>query len=305
MSARALPAAIVDEILRRDLENITTKVQGGGTLSATERALLEKMRGPASAPSPASAEKFTLTQEEQLPGQLAPSEWSTTYGLAPRLIARWKARGLQKDDPCPFHTPAKMMPWVERNVGKIHARIRANIEAAAAKARPVAEQPARPHSAPAADTPSVASIDLATVGGVDGDSVQLFRQLFAATKIQLTKAYADGDEDTIRTLTARLDKIGESLRKHEKAAEEKAKRNREWLPRAEVITDLTEAVTLIRGLLSKLPARITDELPDLSPDTLTRIAAVTERLVTQTRNVLAQAPSLRGSADAAALFSLS
>jgi hypothetical protein len=108
------------------------------------------------------------------------------------------------------------------------------------------------------------------VGGVEGETVTFFRQIFAGVKQQLEEAYKNGVEERIRTLHSRLEKVGESLRKHEIAAEARARRNGDLLEKSEVLNEVCAAARDDEADARADGKAGLAELPDVEPEMLDR-----------------------------------
>ena len=283
---------------------LALKYSSGSRLTASELAEVREMHpgfapeaAPAPEPTPDDGRPPLDLTPEPAPskgdGELSKQQldkWGAMYGVEHRQLRRWIDRGREKKDPCPLDDPSAMPRWVEKNLDKVRSKVRDAVASAAAAARkpapaptpeptaaPGESQPAEPPP-PAAQSPRLEGLDLSKVGGVEGESVEFFRDLFAATKIKLTKAYADGDDENIRTLHTRLEKVGESLRKHEAAAELRARRNGDILSKSEIIMQFTNSVRLLRRMRRQRKKVQRAALSDLPPEILDRIDAVTDRI---------------------------
>ena len=231
--------------------------------------------------------------------------WEAIYKTKHRQLRRWIARGLARGEPCPLDNPALMPAWIEKHLEKIRGDLRDNVQAAAEKAAPQARAPipGPSASAAAAQPPSAslpqqsASIDLATVGGVEGESVALFRQLFAAAKIELIDAYRGGSEDRKRTLHTRIEKIGESLRKHEAAAEMKAKRQGDLLEKAEVLNEVTQALNVMARIEEQRADLVAADVPELPPELARKVRDSFLRSGEKARAMLRNLSVLRTTSD--------
>lgn len=293
---------------------LALKYSSGSRLTASELAEVREMHpgfAPEAAPAPEPTSDdgrppLDLTPEPKPSkgdGELTKQqldEWGALYGVEHRQLRRWIERGRENNDPCPLDDPERMVKWVEneKNIGKLRSKVRDKVAAAAAAARKPAPAPTPEPStatgesqppeqpAPAAQSLRVEGLDLSKVGGVEGESVEFFRDLFAATKFKLTKAYADGDDEQIRTLHTRLEKVGESLRKHEIAAELRAKRNGDLLSKAEVFNDVAAALNTLAQLREHRKKRVRAELSDLDEATLARLDTAIERVGIAEENVL-------------------
>lgn len=246
---------------------------------------------PAAPPLKLTPEPSPTHGDGEISGeQLA--RWAALYGVEHRQLRRWIARGKEKGEPCPLDDPASMPAWVDKHLEKVRHNMRDRVQASADAARaaappPVADPPAAssdtagdgvlpaPSPAPA---PGVKPLDLASVGGVEGESVELFRSLFAAAKFQLQEAYQSGNEERIAKLHTRVERVGESLRKHELSAEAKARRRGELLEKAEVINEVSHALNTLKAMHEQMAHRIDAEMPELDPETRARLRAAIERV---------------------------
>lgn len=212
------------------------------------------------------------------------AQWHSLYGVDHRQLRRWVQRGLTRNDPVPLDTPALMLAWIERNLDRISASLRERVTSAAqsstvstspdpapAEIPPAITSSAASDSSPVSSSPLANPLDLATVGGVEGESVEFFRTIFAAVKLQLTRAYELGNDHEIRKLHTRLKEVGESLRKHEKDAEQRAIRLGAYLDKAEAFNEITQALNILAQLRELRKARVRNELADLPPETLEKI----------------------------------
>jgi hypothetical protein len=311
-----IPAHLASQLLETDFENVCAKLKAGGTLTTAERAFLQKCaasQAPAGHPAPAASDAppIVLTAlpspangdgratREQL------AEWTVTYGIEHRQLRRLIARGKEKNDPCPLDDPARMPAWVEKHVEKIRADFWSNVCAAAAAATasapiaavPVASVPPPPSGGHTSGETLGPAIDLALVGGVEGESVTIFRQLFAAARQELEEAYRGGSEEKKRTLHGRIEKIGESLRKHEAAAEAKAKRRGELLSRPEVYTAIAEALSVLRLMRESRKKRLLARLTTLTPDVADQLAIALDEIGAREEAVLANLPIIKTEDD--------
>lgn len=259
--------------------------------------------------------------------------WAKTYGTEHRQLRRWIARGKLRNDPCPLDDAERMPAWVENNLDKIRSTLRETVADAAATARaarPVTVQapPADPGAVsqgqngmgeggggvsegenknsgvttakgdqPPAAGKVLPSLDLATVGGVEGESVEFFRTIFAAVKAQLHTAYLNGDDGEIRKLHARLKDAGESLRKHEKDAEQRAIRLDRYLDKSEVFNEVTEALTMLARLREHRVARVRAELADVPADLLERICRELDLVGRREEDVLRSLSTMKSDED--------
>lgn len=214
--------------------------------------------------------------------------WSEMYGVEHRQLRRWIDKGKAAGHPCPLDNPVAMPAWVDAHIEKVRGVVRDKVSAAASAAASAARA-GSPESEPGTSVPPelpkeavpvgrqasamVAPLDLETVGGVEGDSVAFFRKVFGAIKMQLEEAYKSGTEDRIRTLHKRLETAGESLRKHEVAAEARAKRLGDYLDRAEVFNEITAALNTLALMREHRISRVRAELADLDPEAVERVAA--------------------------------
>ena len=224
--------------------------------------------------------------------------WAKLYGTQHRQLRRWIARGREKQDACPLDDPAALLQWIDRNIERIRGDLRERVTSVAAKLQvspeklqPSAENPGE-IAPPAVDPPTTAPspvvtpFDLSSVGGVEGESVAFYRQLFAATKQLLAEAYTDGVETRIATLHKRLDTVGEALRKHEISAEAKAKKRGELLDRGEVIHEVSQALNALKLLHENMVMRILAALPGLDPELANRLRGAVETELAREDDVL-------------------
>jgi len=280
-----------------------------------EFALDETAGGSAAPPLHLTPEPSPALGEAEL-SRVQLERWSGQYGVEHRQLRRWIARGKERGDPCPLDDPARMPAWVDKHLDKVRSAMREKVQAAADAALrdapklapepckhdacadpPQAPQPQRPHAAP-----TIAPLDLATVGGVEGESVDFFRRVFAGVKLQLEEAYASGTEERIRVLHGRLEKVGESLRKHEVAAEARAKRLGEYLDKSEVINEVMTALRTLALLREHRITRVRAELSDLPQETLDRLSAVLDQVGRAEEQALRNLSAFRTTADV--LFAL-
>lgn len=237
--------------------------------------------------------------------------WAALYGVEHRQLRRWIARGREQNDACPLDDPVSMPAWIEKHLQKIRSAMRDRVSAAAEAARgqaasppvsPSGEQAAVPPPPVASREPVVAPLDLSSVGGVEGETVSFFRQIFAGVKQQLEEAYREGKEERIRTLHARLEKVGESLRKQEIAAEARARRNGDLLEKSEVLNEIAQLLATMKLMHEQTARRVCSGLPDVDPETLDRIRRVLARERERELNVLRNLSTYRSQADV--LFAL-
>ena len=190
-----------------------------------------------------------------------------------------------------------MPELIEKHISKIRGEMRDRVSSAAsaaiAQARAVdpfhgAVEPPPPDSIP--PTPpapeALKSIDLAAVEGIEGQAVAFGRKLVSALVGNLEEAYKFASEDRIRTLHGRYERAVESLRKQELAAEIKAKRLGEMLSKAEVFSEITQALSVLKLMREHMVERIRAELPDLSPEILDRIAVAVTSVRENEDNIL-------------------
>lgn len=246
-------------------------------------------------------------------------EWGKLYGVEQRQVRRWIDKGRENNDPCPLDDPVKMGRWIEneKNIGKLRSKVRdavakAAAAAAAKKPTPVVTQETSAatgesqtpeQQAPAAQSPRLEGIDLSQVGGVEGESVGIFQRQFNATAISLEEAYMSGDDDRINVLTRRLEKVGESLRKHQIAAEARARRNGDILSKTEVITGITQAVALLKRMRKQRKKMLRSAMSDLPPDVLDRLDTAVDRISESEESVFASINTLPTLDDALRLAS--
>lgn len=321
-----VPPQLAAQLLETNFENICAKLKAGGTLTVAEAKMMQQSaNGVASASSPppavANESAFSASSQNASPSlNLTPlpspangdgsvsreqlDAWAAIYGIQHRQLRRLIARGREKKHPCPLDDPRLMPAWVEQHVEKIRSDLWDKVTAAASAAEPApaAGQPSTPVVSPPPTTPVTAaaggmSIDLSTVGGVEGESVALFRALFAAARLELEEAYKSGTEGKKLTLHSRLEKIGESLRKHEAAAEAKAKRRGELLSRPEVFTAITEALNTLRLMREHSTKRVLSRLSTLDPSVVAQIAAALDENGRREEQVLASLPVLKSHDD--------
>ena len=308
-----VPAHLAASLLEADFENVCAKLKAGGTLTTAERAFLQKaaQSGPASPPSavvaPSAAPPLTLTPEPSpasgdhgvTAAQL--DAWADRYGTKPRQLRRWIARGIEHGEPCPLDQPAAMPAWIEKHLEKIRSDLRDRVHSAAercATPAPAALAPSPTAPAPvSAPAPSAAALDLASVGGVEGESVQIFRDLFAAAKLQIQEAYKLGNEDKISKLHTRLEKVGESLRKHEAAAEIKAKRQGDLLEKAEVFNEVMQALNVMSRIEEQRADLVAADVPEMPPELAKKVRESLLRSGEKARALLRNLAVLRSPAD--------
>ncbi len=298
---------------------LALKYSSGARLTAVELAEVREMH-PGFAPEAAASETDTapsvgptlaLTPEPSPAagdGEVTAAQigkWSQIYGTERRQLYRWIERGKERGDPCPLDDRAHMPAWIEKHLDKIRGALREKVNAAASAARAtppaVSSDPGLPAAvvsvAAGAVGPMVASLDLASVGGVEGESVEFFRTIFAAVKLQLADAYKGGNDGEIRKLHTRLKDVGESLRKHEKDAEQRAIRLGGYLDKAEVFNEITEGLNSLALLREHRTSRVRAELSDMPQELLDRIAAVLEQVGRREESVLRNLASLKTPAD--------
>lgn len=281
------------------------KLSDGSELSADERASLVGLLSPVQVPAaPAPALNLTpLPSPANGDGSVTREQldaWTALYGIQHRQLRRMIARGREKKEPCPLDDPRKMPAWVEKHVEKVRAELWDKVNAAAAEAAPEPAPAPKTDAAPVplpSSTPAGMVIDLATVGGVEGESVELFRRLFAAAKIEVEAAYKSGSETEKLKLHSRLEKLGESVRKHEAAAEAKAKRRGELLTKAEVFTALAECLNVLRMMREQREKRVRAQLSDLSPELLERVLSAVHQATVREDDVFANLPLLKSADD--------
>jgi hypothetical protein len=244
-------------------------------------------------------------------------KWGAMYGVEHRQLRRWIDRGRENKDPCPLDDPTAMPGWVEKNIDKVRSKVRDAVAKAAASARAKSDvsaptpapqtatgesqPPEQP--APAAQSPRLEGIDLSQVGGVEGESVGIFQRQFNATAIDLEKAYLSGDDDRINVLTRRLEKVGESLRKHQIAAEARARKKGDILSKTEVITGITQAVALLKRMRRQRKKMLRSAMSELPPDVLERLDAAIDRISESEESVFATINTLPTIDDALRLDS--
>lgn len=264
--------------------------------------------GPALAltpdPSPAHGDGGLKT------AQLA--AWAELYGTQPRQLRRWIARGLEKKDPCPLDNPFLMPAWIDKHLEKIRADLRERVSlaaaAAAAKAPPPASQspPADPTAAapPASGSataappgPDFEPIDLTKVGGVEGQQVEFFRTLFATTKAQLEKAYLEGPEVKIPALQKRLESLGESLIKHEKAAEAKARRGGDMITKAQYAADWAQAIDLFKQMREHRVKAVLAALSEMSQEQKAKVAEALQSIALREEMVFTRLGTFKSTDD--------
>ena len=248
------------------------------------------------------------------------TQWAELYGTQPRQLRRWIRRGKEKNDPCPLDNPVAMPAWVDLHLIKIRGDLRDRVLAAATAAcskNPDSSEPsntatvepcskteqstAAPRTTP--ELPKVQSFDLASVGGVEGELVDFFRQVVAATKIQLQDAYKDGTEARIAALLKRIESTGESLRKQEAAAEVKAKRRGDLMSKAEVYETWMELIKMFsilreqrrRRMRAELSAR--PELINLPPETIEAILNSVDVVTTEEEKIFQNMGSIKSADD--------
>lgn len=230
-------------------------------------------------------------------------EWGAMYGVEQRQVRRWIEKGRENNDPCPLDDPVKMVRWIENenNIGKLRSKVRDAVAKAAAAVRAKSDvsaptQPAtgesQPEPPPQAQSPRLEGIDLSQVGGVEGESVGIFQRQFNATAISLEEAYKAGDDDRINLLTRRLEKVGESLRKHQIAAEARARRNGDILSKTEVITGITQVVSLLKRMRKQRKKMLRSAMSDLLPDVLDRLDGAIDRISESEESVFATIKTL-------------
>lgn len=348
-----ISAELAAKVLDADVRNMVKKVSDGGTLSPSERQLMQNAAFPESTQKTqralALALKYSsgarltaaeLSEVRELhpgfapdapvanetgfnaPASAAPplnltplpspangdghatreqlDSWTALYGIQHRQLRRMIARGREKNEPCPLDDPRKMPAWVEKHVEKVRADLWQKVCAAAEAAGPAPVEPSIPSTpstpsmpAPSPSGPTGISIDLATVGGVEGEQVELFRRLFAAAKHELEEAYRGGSEEKKRTLHGRIEKIGESLRKHEAAAEAKAKRRGELRSQADVNVAFTEALNILRLMRSQRKKRVRSRLATVPPEILDQIDAALDEVGEREEDTLANLPIIK------------
>ncbi len=261
--------------------------------------------------------------------------WAAIYGTEHRQLRRWIQRGKDRSDPCPLDDATKMPAWVESNLDKVRSELRDRVNAAAATALAAlaAAGASAPVSATASQDPVVseskkeiaknnddgqratapagegekgkasapgvllAPLDLATVGGVEGESVEFFRTIFAAVKLQLEAAYLKGEDSEIRKLHARLKDVAETLRKNEKDAEQRAIRLEAYLDKAEVFNEVTEALNTLSQMRELRGKRLRSELADLPPDLLERIGRELDDIGRREEDVLRNLSAMKTADD--------
>lgn len=234
------------------------------------------------------------------------AEWSVLYGTAHRQIRRWIERGKKCGEPCPLDDPGKMPAWIDKHLEKKRAALIEKVSAAAELARtarpftPVSPIPSAdpgPPATAAAPGPVVAPIDLATVGGFEGELYDFQLKACAAIQRQLHEAYGAGDDLRIGKLQSRLDKAGEQLRKYQVAAEQKAVRLGAYLPKAEAFNEIMQALHTLSLLREHRVSRVRAELADVPPALLARLAAVIDQVGLREEDVLRNLSALKSPAD--------
>lgn len=309
------------EVKARRAAVLLTKYAAGSRLSAGELGEIREVHPDflPEAVAQEASEPLPLVPKLHLTPEAAPSQgdteisrvqldrWSETYGTQHRQLRRWIARGRERNDPCPLDDPEQMPIWWERNMEK-PKRAPDKVLAAAESARVAREVTQSQDSAtnppdiatkpdetapPPAKSQAVDPLDLASVEGLEGQAVVFFRKQFAGTQQQLSEAYLAGNEVRIKTLDARLESVGESLRKHEIAAEAKAKRSGQLLDRAEVFREVTTAINALKLMRKSMADRILAEMTDLTPDQSDRLRAVIENIRGREEDVLRNLPSYK------------
>ncbi len=309
---------------------LALKYSSGSRLTASELAEVREMHpgfAPEAAPAPEptpddgrppldlSAEPAPSKGDGELTKQQL-DKWGAMYGVEHRQLRRWIDRGREKKDPCPLDDPTAMPRWVEKNLDKVRSKVRDAVASAAAAAKKPApaptpepctatggSQPAEPPP-PAAQSPRIEGIDLSQVGGVEGESVGIFQRQFNATALSLEEAYkgdkATGnvDDDRINVLTRRLEKVGESLRKHQIAAEARARRNGDILSKTEVITGITQAVALLKRMRKQRKKMLRSAMSELPPDVLEKLDAAIDHISESEESVFATIRTLPSIDDA-------
>lgn len=307
---------------------LALKYSSGSRLTASELAEVREMHpgfapeaAPAPEPTPDDGRPPLDLTPEPLPskgdGALTKrqlDEWGTMYGVEHRQLRRWIEKGRENNDPCPLDAPVEMVRWIENenNIGKLRSKVRDAVAKAAAAARAKSDVPAPTQvpptatgesqppeqPAPQAQSPRLEGIDLSQVGGVEGESVGIFQRQFNATALGLEKAYKDGDDDQITMLTRRLERVGESLRKHQTAAEARAKRNGDILSKTEVITGITKAVALLKRMRKQRKKMLRSAMSELPPDVLEKLDAAIDHISESEESVFATINTLPNIDDA-------
>lgn len=232
--------------------------------------------------------------------------WGELYGTQHRQLRRWIARGRERNDPCPLDRPAEMPGWWERNMSK--PKVPPEKVLAAARQAQGAGKPSSPADSgqPQSSVPppvnAVAPLDLANVGGTEGEAVIFCRKIVAAIQTQLQEAYLAGAESRIQSLHSRYERALESLRKQEKAAEAKAIKNGELLSKADVLNEVATALAALKTMRESMAKRVVAEVTSLAPEQAEAIRQAIEAVRAREDDILRNLSLYKTPADV--LFAL-
>ena len=235
-------------------------------LTPEERAALAKISPEQFAPIPPDAPASSgFTLESALPVKPTRSgyrhpivpgcPYEKTYNRKIRILKSWIAEGRAANDPCPLDEPRQMVEWWQRHKKQV---VPADLAAAAERAA-ISDETARP-SPDAPSVPSVLSVDLSAVQGLDlAAAIESQQRQLAALNAQLDHALKQPhpDDSQLTRLSNRWDKCVERLRKLEDSINEQRIKSGELIA---IVALREELLPIIETISTKFVEVLTDRV---------------------------------------------
>jgi hypothetical protein len=254
------PPLTKQERLRKDREDsLLARWRKGLHLTPDQLAeiqhLLPTGEGPEVAPSSPESETLPAKAPLRVPGRVAYRkhlrDYVTVFDTKVRQIKRWVAAGKaavdDNGDPCPdpppLDDPPAMAAWWEKHMTQ---RVPAKLLSLAVAATLPANQ----------ESDRTESVNVNELNVDELNSLRQARRYLAALDAKLTAAYAGGDEAAIRRWQKPFNEALESVRKLEASERDAAKAAGEVIPRAELFSELSQLIEVLRQMQSTMRRRI-------------------------------------------------
>lgn len=264
-----MAGAVDPALLRKARETaLLSRYVRGGKVSAAELAEIQHLLPSVEGAEVAALIPFVGAATKPAHYQKPLRDYVPTFDRHLRVIKGWVAVGKKAldgngnpaPDLPPLDDPPAMAAWWERHM-KQRPPAKLLSLAVAARTQPLSSE-AREKSEPV----DVSKIDIDNL-----DSLRQARRYLAAVDQKLSAAYAAGDEAQIRRWQKPFNEALDSARKAEAAQREAAKAAGDVIPKAELFSDLSQLLEVLRQMRSTMRRRICARLADLGPELLERI----------------------------------
>lgn len=274
------------------------KWMGGQRLSVLEieeiahlvpQGALDAPPPPVSAPSLNEPEYHRTTEE-----------YARLFECQPRTIKYWRTRGRRMEPPdyVPLDDPAAMLGWWSRTMSirapdrLVQLAAAADSATAEARSRPVtpaprAGEPSSP-SAPAPAAPGPAGDgepvrrDFSGVEVLDMDGqLRGLRRAASISLAMLEDATSGGIESVIAMRQTNYNRALETLRKAEETFQAMAIKRGDYVPKADVIADLSGLISGLVAMRRRMPAKVADKVPWLTGEQRAQLVAAIEEVRSQ------------------------